>query len=333
MYNTTINTKEKAGFRVSKTKTIIGLTLSAIIGITPLLANAETIASKTENKTNTTTTQELELETESKPSNTSSTDTTTTNETNNVSTKTTKSDKTEEIIDDNGEKVKTKTEDTSQTPSDNKSTEESVPTLADTLVSYAYSRPVSFDEGQNPGTSKYMEIFNKIAPNDTYPRSCDRTIAIAIKYLGLDSDFPMGDSFMQLNYCLAHPEKWQHVTDFQSSGTGDNALEEAREAGLEPGDILLTDYCSLVYVGTEAVNEGYKKNIYGTDGDVGEPFVNSAWVSGSTGFDENSSKAPGISTGNKTCLYNYSVFRWQDMQDTQTTSKPVIEEIELETET
>lgn len=201
-------------------------------------------------------------------------------------------------------------------------------TIAKALVSYAYSRPTSFGDG-NPGTDIYKQVFEAVAPGDEYFRSCDRAVACAIRWSGADKDFPLGACDNQNQYAMQSGD-WEHVCDFQSSG-GDAAsvLAEAEAAGLQPGDCLFSygNYHTMAYVGTEAVDEIWDSYLSSTGAaphgaivDGQEPEDLAAWVDGSIGengspstYDSGvaSGRAPGIGTGGGTSAHSYGVFRYK----------------------
>lgn len=196
----------------------------------------------------------------------------------------------------------------------------SVSSLADALVSYSYSKAPSLSDGY-AGTKRYADVWAQVAPGDEYFRSCDRSVACAIRWCGLDDAFPLGSCETQWMHCMSHPETWAYVGDFQASSTGAASEAEALAAGLQPGDILITqsNHHTMAFVGSDTVNRVYAAEVRGTDGDLGEPDEGAAWVSGSIGVDgaastwstgPGSGRAPGIGMGGDACAHTYSVFRY-----------------------
>lgn len=186
-------------------------------------------------------------------------------------------------------------------------------TLAAALVSYSYSQRKVYDGSQWEGTKLYLQVWEGVYPGDGYPRSCDRSVASAIRWSGADVDFPAGACSVQLQYCKDHGDLWKHVGDYQATAGGPVAAEEAKEWGLEPGDVLICDDHTMAYVGEEAVQEGYENFISGTDGDVGAPDPSDAFVSGSISGGGDSglgSRAPAIGGGWDFAQHTYSVFRY-----------------------
>lgn len=187
-------------------------------------------------------------------------------------------------------------------------------TLAASLVSYSYSQREVYDGSQWEGTKLYLQVWGGVYPGDGYPRSCDRSVASAIKWSGADDDFPAGACPTQLMYCYEHPELWEHLGDFQASAGGATAASEAEGWGLQPGDILICDDHTMAYVGMEAVQEGYESFIKGTDGDVGAPAADDAFVSGSISRGGDSgpgSRAPAIGGGWDFAQHRYAAFRYK----------------------
>lgn len=96
------------------------------------------------------------------------------------------------------------------------------------------------EETHNLGTDCWQHIHTAII-GDSYKRSCDRTVAGAIKWSGTDSDYRNGAVAHQYDYLLASP-RWQRI-DWH----GDTTL-------LMPGDVLILDNKhTAMYVGTELI--------------------------------------------------------------------------------
>ena len=154
--------------------------------------------------------------------------------------------------------------------------------LAHAAVSYAY--PTREQGIGNNGTALYQALHDEIFPGDPYYMSCDRSVAVAVRWSGTDDDFPKGDVFWQLEH-LATSDKWVEITNW--GGNPDN---------LSPGDLLIRkdeEVSHIVmYVGAAAVMAQHPE---------AEP--NSVIVSGSYG-----ERSPGIGTWGSS-LATYRVFR------------------------
>lgn len=102
------------------------------------------------------------------------------------------------------------------------------------------------EEGQgNDGTPLYRHIKSLIMPGDTIFQSCDRSVATAVRWAGVDDDFPMGGCESNiLPHLLASP-KWEEVP-------WDNDKSK-----LQPGDVLVYPEHVILYVGEEAVKAKY----------------------------------------------------------------------------
>lgn len=97
--------------------------------------------------------------------------------------------------------------------------------------SSAAAAAVSFAWGpgedyENDGTSCWQHLFESILPGDPFYRCCDRTVAVAIRWSGVDSDYEYAGTSNQLRYLLASP-RWKQI-----DWGGDKTL-------LQPGDVLI----------------------------------------------------------------------------------------------
>lgn len=121
--------------------------------------------------------------------------------------------------------------------------------LAEAAVTYAY--PYSTNEGTpnghgDNGTELYQFLHDEIFPGDPYYQSCDRGVAVAVRWSGSDDAFPAGPTDAQYAYFMGEGgDKWEEV---QGIDTEDN---------LEPGDVLVTKGNGHIqlYVGNEIVEK------------------------------------------------------------------------------
>lgn len=116
--------------------------------------------------------------------------------------------------------------------------------LASASVSYAYA---TRNEGLgNNGTELYQSLHQSIFPGDEFYQSCDRSVAVGVRWSGTDDSFPAGPVQTILSYLSTSP-KWQQIP---SSGSTD---------GLQPGDVLIRPDGEhiIMYVGNEAVKAKY----------------------------------------------------------------------------
>lgn len=109
------------------------------------------------------------------------------------------------------------------------------------MAAASFSWPTIERSRGNDGTPLYIKLHREIFPSDSYPRSCDRTAATAIRWAGADDTFPIGNVSAQLAYISTSP-KWEKVTEF----TGDPSV-------LLPGDILFGPGHIVVHAGEAAI--------------------------------------------------------------------------------
>lgn len=113
-------------------------------------------------------------------------------------------------------------------------------TIASAAVSYAWATQA---QGLgNQGTELYQALMKAIFPGDTNYMSCDRGVAVAIRWAGYDDDYPAGDTGQQLAYLQAST-KWEQVGTLKGLGLD----------GLQPGDVLILDGHTFLYTGEDAV--------------------------------------------------------------------------------
>lgn len=118
--------------------------------------------------------------------------------------------------------------------------------LASAFVSYAYET-VAEARG-NDGTPLYQRLHKAIFPGDPEFQSCDRAVAVAVRWSGTDIDFPVGPSEAQLPY-MSTSKKWKKVGD-----SGSITMDQ-----LKPGDIFCLNGHIFMYVGHKAVAAKYPK--------------------------------------------------------------------------
>lgn len=145
--------------------------------------------------------------------------------------------------------------------------------LAVAACRIAYSQPKFYDPGKvYGGTSEGKRISKAVGIGGV--RSCNVVAAIAARWSGVDTSMANG--------CKG---QWKHMTSSSrwirvGRWNGSNDM-------LKPGDVLLrvdgeegqTIDHSCVYVGHEIIEQVYSAYLKGTDADLGEPPVDSCFVS------------------------------------------------------
>lgn len=167
-------------------------------------------------------------------------------------------------------------------------------------VSFAWGPGEAYD---NDGTDCWLHLFNSILPGDPHPRCCDRTVAVAMRWSGTDTEFEYAGTTAQLTYLLSSP-RWEKI-DWQG-----------KKSNLRPGDVLIRNdavidvsapnerkvHHILMYVGNDAVKAKFGEEYNGVSS---APFE---FVSGS--IDEYSPHVGKWSTGSGSGNYpSYYVFR------------------------
>lgn len=89
--------------------------------------------------------------------------------------------------------------------------------------------------------NNYATARAKYIPKDIYWQSCDRAAAMAVRYSGVDENFPYARCSNIRNY-LDNSDKWAKVG-------------KATEVELRPGDILLSNGHIKIYTGNEVVQK------------------------------------------------------------------------------
>ena len=162
--------------------------------------------------------------------------------------------------------------------------------FASALVLSSYSQKVYWDGGKHPGTEVYDTVWNNIPSIKGYCqyRSCCATVGLAAIWSGIE--FEMGGPARQGDIAeegIATGE-WERLygKNGEDHTPPNMSMDDCIDYfGMKPGTIITTDGNGhiLAYVGEEAVQNGYKNALKGTDADVGEPEEGAAFVSGSTG--------------------------------------------------
>ena len=155
--------------------------------------------------------------------------------------------------------------------------------LVHAALSYAW--PYN-DEGKgNDGTDLYKYLHKEVlGESDTFFASCDRTVATAVRWSGIDDTYPAGGVSNQLEYLQGEgASKWTKV-DYN----GDKSK-------LQPGDILLRTTGgvshTVMYVGEDSVKEVWGEGNYESHGEIVSGSLNDRsptvgqFYTGSTGLD------------------------------------------------
>lgn len=163
--------------------------------------------------------------------------------------------------------------------------------LAHAAVSYAY--PTRAEGEGNNGTALYQALHDEIFPGDEHYMSCDRSVAVAVRWSGTDDDFPKGDVLAQLGH-LTTSDKWTEITDWGQNpdnlSPGDLLIRKDNEEEVEDGVKPVSHI--VMYVGAGAIMAQHP-----------EAAPNSVIVSGSF-----TKRSPGVGTWNSD-LITYRVFR------------------------
>ena len=113
---------------------------------------------------------------------------------------------------------------------------------AEALATYAF--PLYDMAAGNDGTYQYVWLHDEIFDNNQYA-SCDNGVSTAVRWSGTDDSYPQQGTSTQLAYLLTEKEKWEEVTGWDVQ-TGE---------GLEPGDILIRDGHTGMFLGEEAIKK------------------------------------------------------------------------------
>ena len=169
-------------------------------------------------------------------------------------------------------------------------------TLAVYACRYAYSQPRYYQKkASNTGTTLYKTVTSAIFPGYVQ-MSCDRGVAVAARWSGVDIDYPPGTP-AQYKYLMKSSD-WKYLGHWSGE-----------ISDLQPGDVLIrvtgmkdkypnTKYNhTCVYVGTDTAMAVYNTYIKGTDGDLGAPTPDACFVSAHRSRD-NINKASAACIGN-----------------------------------
>lgn len=155
--------------------------------------------------------------------------------------------------------------------------------IAMAAVSFAYANERL--ASNNNGTALWQKLMKGIFPGDKYFMSCDRTVAVAVRWSGVDIDYPIGAVFHQEKYLQTSP-KWERV----DWGGDVNKLQ--------PGDIFIryvheVDEHTLIYAGRDAVKAKF-------------PNSPSTFVTVNGSYMQ---RSPGCGEIYQNLIDNYSVYR------------------------
>lgn len=128
-------------------------------------------------------------------------------------------------------------------------------TLADTAVTLASGIEKIVFSGEHSSSNPqlkdsrlktYVSIHDQVLPGDEYYASCDRGVATAVRWSGIDDDFPAGATDTQWSY-MKNSDKWKSKGMWTSMDM------------LEPGDVIVTAGGGhiIMYVGNEAVKKRF----------------------------------------------------------------------------
>lgn len=124
--------------------------------------------------------------------------------------------------------------------------------LAAAAVSLAWpTQDLSYNNGKN----LYQTVLKTIWPATCLYKSCDHTVACAVRWSGTDDLYPLEGTPDQIRYLEASP-KWERI------GTSDAISMD----NLLPGDVFILNGHTFLYVGESAVQSAYGDEAnYGSD--------------------------------------------------------------------
>lgn len=169
--------------------------------------------------------------------------------------------------------------------------------IATAILSYAWD---SHAEGiNNNGTPLYQRLKEQIFPGDYYNQSCDRSVAVGIRWSGADDAFPAGAVRHQLRH-MEQSDKWVEI-----HWGGDESL-------LQPGDILIRDDDEvghvMAWIGKELVQQRKPGNkgvlVHGSIGD----YVGANTLDGKHNVP-GLSRSPTLTPAGGTAHTTYRLFR------------------------
>lgn len=97
-------------------------------------------------------------------------------------------------------------------------------TMAEAACTLAW--PTNLASRGNNGTPVYQYVHDMVMPGDTLYQSCDRTVCAAVRWSGVDDDFPIGSTLAIIQYLSSSP-RWTEL-----AWGGDRSQ-------LQPGDVLI----------------------------------------------------------------------------------------------
>lgn len=117
--------------------------------------------------------------------------------------------------------------------------------IANAMLSYAW--PTIEQSRGNDGTELYQELHRKIFPGDPWFKSCDRSVAVAVRWSGSDDSFPAGPVSTQVPH-METSDKWEEIDwggDFSK---------------LQPGDIVTHPGHIWMWIGEEGIQQKFGKD-------------------------------------------------------------------------
>lgn len=96
----------------------------------------------------------------------------------------------------------------------------------------------------NNGTKLYQKVHDGIFPGDPYYKSCDRNVAMAMRWSGTDINYPIGPTTAQLQY-LKTSHKWKRI--------GSTSSFDYKK--LQSGDVMVKDGHTYLYVGHDMIKK------------------------------------------------------------------------------
>ena len=169
--------------------------------------------------------------------------------------------------------------------------------IAKAAAKISYSRAVY--QGQGQGTKAYLSTCKKrlgsYYTSNSKQMQCNVPVAAAVRASGIDKKFPTTNDGMY-NY-MKKSKQWKCLGNYKTSVTS-----------LKPGDVLIrikyktaytkngawlwaTTNHACVYVGKKIAKSVYKKNLKGTDADVGAPGSKRVFVSAHRSYNNASKRS------------------------------------------
>ena len=119
-------------------------------------------------------------------------------------------------------------------------------------------------------------IYKKYRDDGDKPHGCcSRGMYSVINaYLKYDTDLEKAGAKEQYYY-MAKSSKWKKI------GTYESGMEDKADTIMQPGDIVISNHHTCMYVGNKIPTQVYNESLKGTDADYGTPAKDRVWVSGS----------------------------------------------------